>query len=207
MKKIGGGLQFNVYSSGNKVIKIPTSRNQMEKKLVAWDSTLLLKPSKLKKEIDKSILIRKESIEKIKNLNLDLELLANPVFNENKIEQDKVVILKHLLKKDFEESKNLIEGYIQLIFECWEYGFSERVFNLTINNGINAMKKVVLIDFGEVTFNKLHVEKAIKIRRWEKSWSFNWDMKKKIKTYYKKRMKEEMTLFNLNKYWNRKFAR
>ena len=77
------------------------------------------------------------------------------------------------LKKDYEEAKIWIDKFIELIFECWKEGFSERVFNLTINNGVDKKGNVIFIDFGELTFKKKNVKKAIKTKRWEKSKSFN----------------------------------
>ncbi|MFW6027125.1 MAG: hypothetical protein ACOCRX_12390 [Candidatus Woesearchaeota archaeon] len=202
MKKISQGLQFNVYSKGNKVIKIPTSKFQMVLKLIKWTPTLILKPIKLNSEINKGISIGKTSIENIQKYNINLELLGNPIFHKNKIEQDKVEILGSYLKKDLEEAKKWIDKFILLIFECWKEGFSERVFNLTINNGVDKNNNVILIDIGELTFEKKDVVRAIKIRRWEKSWSYNWDLNKEIKEYYQREMKEKLTLKNLNKYWN-----
>ncbi len=202
MKKIGQGLQFNVYSKENKVIKKPTSKFQIMFKLIKWSPILLFKPFKLRNEINKSILIRKKSITNIQKLKINLKLLGNPIFKKDRIEQDKVEVLGSYLKKDFIESKIWIDKFIKLIFECWKDGFSEKVFNLTINNGINKNGEVILIDFGELTFEKKDVEKAIKIKRWEKSWSFNWDIKKEVKTYYQEQMQNKVNLNNLNKYWN-----
>lgn len=202
MEKVGQGLQFNVYSNRNKVIKKSTSKIQRASKLIKWTPGLLLKPIKLMNEINKSVLIGKNSIDNIRKSGIDLELLANPIFNKNEIQQDKVEILSDYLRRDFEKSKIWIDKFIELMVECWKNGFSERVFNLTINNGVDKEGRVVLIDLGELTFEKKEVRNAIKIKRWEKSWSFNCDMNKEVKEYYKKQMRERLTLHNLNKYWN-----
>lgn len=202
MKKIAQGLQFNVYSNGNKVIKKPTSKIQMALKLIKWTPILLLKPIKLKLETNNLILIRKNSIINIQKSSIDFKLLGNPIFKGNYIEQDKVVVLGICLREDFEKAKIWIDKFIDLIFESWKNGFSETVFNFTINNGVDREGKVILIDFGELTFEKKDVEKAIKIKRWEKSWSFNMDLNKQFQEYYKKQMQEKLTLDNLNKYWD-----
>lgn len=202
MKKIGQGLQFNVYSKGNKVIKKPTSKFQMSLKLIKWKPILFLKPITLKNEINKSVLNRKKSIKNIKRSKINLELLGNPIFYENIIEQDKVEVFGLYLKKDYEEAKIWIDKFIELIFECWKNGFSVRVFNLTINNGVDKNENVIFTDIGELTFEKKDVEKTIKLKIWEESWSFKRDMEKEIKDYYQEEMNKKITLTNLNKYWN-----
>ncbi len=201
MEKIGQGLQFNVYSYGSKVIKRPTSKFQMCSKLLLWTPSLWIRPFKLKNELVKEIQRRKHSIENIQRLNIDLELLGHPIFRKNEIEQDYVNVLRSYLNEEFSQSKIWVDKFIDLIFECWKYGFSENSFNLTANNGVDKFGRVVIIDIGELTFEKNDVEKTIKIRGWENSWSFYSDLKKEIKEYYQEQMKSQLTLKNLNKYW------
>ena len=98
-------------------------------------------------------------------------------------------------------AKGRIDEYINFIFDCWRNGFSERTYNLTINNGVNSDGKIVLMDFGEITFKKSDVKRAIKTKRWRKSWSFKKDLGKEIRKYYDNRMVEQLTLSNLEKYW------
>lgn len=202
MKKIAQGLQYNVYSKNeNKVIKTPTSKTQIILKLLSWNPRHIFKPSLLRKTLNQTIIDRKNSIENIKKIPFDKKILANPIFKLNKIEQDKVIILEKFLKENPEKAKQYINKYIESIFQTWSYGFSDRIFNLTINNGIDKTNKVVLIDFGELTFKKEDVIKAINTTRWEKSWSFKKDLNKEVKEYYKKEMKEKITLSNLDRYW------
>jgi hypothetical protein len=202
MKKIAQGLQFNIYlRDDNKIIKIPTSNIQILFKLLSWNPFFLFKPILFKKTIRKTISDRKESIENIQKIKLNKKILANPIFKIKEIEQDKVKVLGKYLKKDFNEAKKYIDKYIDLTFESWSYGFSDKIFNLTINSGIDKFNNVVLIDFGELTFKKKDVATAIKNIRWEKSWSFKRDLNKEIKKYYKNRMKEKLTLSNLDRFW------
>lgn len=202
MERIAQGLQFNVYSKNDdKIIKIPTSNIQILLKLILWEPLYLFKPISLRKTLRKTISDRDESIKNIQKIKLNKELLANPIFRAKEIEQDKVKVLGKYLKKDFNEAKQYINKYIESIFQTWSYKFSDRIFNLTINSGIDKTNKVVLIDFGELTFKKEDVIKAINTTRWEKSWSFKKDLNKEVKEYYKKEMKEKITLSNLDRYW------
>ncbi|RLF62434.1 MAG: hypothetical protein DRN16_01525 [Thermoplasmata archaeon] len=200
MRKIGQGLQFNVYEKGDKVVKTPTSKFQIKLKLFLWTPSYLLKPSMLEKETERIIKEREEVLQEIQKRKIEPSLMANLIFRENEIEQDKLIPLGQYLK-DYETAKEKIDEYISFIFNCWKNGFSERTYNLTINNGINSDGEIVLMDFGEITFRKSDVERAIKIKRWRKSWSFKRDMKKEIRDYYDKQMLERLTFSNLNKYW------
>jgi len=199
MKKIGQGLQFNVYENGNKVVKVPTSKFQIKLKLLFWTPPYLFKLSRLEKEATKTIKEREEIIKEIQKRKIKTSLLANLNFN-NKIEQDRVIPLKKYFK-DYGESKGKIDEYINFIFDCWKNGFSEKTYNLTVNNGINSKGQIVLMDFGELTFKKSDVKKAIESKRWRKSFSFKRDLKGKIREYHDKQMFKRLTLNNLNKYW------
>jgi hypothetical protein len=200
MKKIGQGLQFNVYEKGNKVVKTPTSRFQIKLKLLLWTHSYLLKPYELKKEIERTIREREEVLQEIQRRKFEPSLMANLIFRENEIEQDKLIPLGQYLR-DSETAKEKIDEYINFIFDCWKNGFSERTYNLTINNGVNSKRDIVLMDFGEITFRKSYVERAIKIKRWRKSWSFKKDLENDVREYYDKQMLKKLTLSNLNKYW------
>ena len=204
MKKVGQGLQFNVYLKDGKIFKKPTSKFQMILTLVSWSPLLLFQIKKLKKEISQATNLRNIAITNLKKIDYDKKILANLVFNENSIGQDKVIPLEQIINKDYDKSKIIIENFIKLIFECWKNGFSDKIFNLTINNGITDSGEIVLMDFGEMTFKKSDVEQDIEEKRWERSRDFKTRLRKDIKSYYKKRMIEEMTILNLNKYWKSK---
>ena len=204
MKKVGQGLQFNVYLKDGKIFKKPTSKFQMILTLVSWSPLLLFQIKKLKKEISQATNLRNIAITNLKRIDYDKKILANLVFNENSIGQDKVIPLEQIINKDYDKSKIIIENFIKLIFECWKNGFSDKIFNLTINNGITDSGEIVLMDFGEMTFKKSDVEQDIEEKRWERSRDFKTRLRKDIKSYYKKRMIEEMTILNLNKYWKSK---
>jgi len=201
MKKIGQGLQFNVYENWDKVVKTPTSKFQIKLKLLLWTPSYLLQPFELEKEVKRTMKEREEVLQEIQDKRFEPSLLANAVIRENEIEQDKVTPLGYYFR-DYKMAKGRIDEYINFIFDCWRNGFSERTYNLTINNGVNSDGKIVLMDFGEITFKKSDVKRAIKTKRWRKSWSFKKDMKKEIRAYYDKQMLKKLTLSNLNKYWN-----
>ena len=198
--KIGQGLQFNVYYREGKIEKIPTSKNQVKWKLICWNPSYIFKPSTLEQEANRTIKERDELLKDQRLIQINPTLLANLKIYNGKITQDKVTPLKEKIK-NYNEACNIIDNYTQFIFKCWQNGFSEKTYNFTINNGIDSNGNVTLIDFGELTFNRLDVEKAIQTKRWEKSHSFRWDLTKKIKEYYEELMDKQITLKNLDKYW------
>jgi len=200
MKKIGQGLQFNVYDLGNRVKKTFTSKNQIRLKLIFWNLFLIFQPPKLEEIVNKAIKEREHSINELKKREIDLSLLANLKIYEKEIIQDKVTLIKSILG-DYERDKKIINDYIQFIFKCWKQGFADRIYNFTINNGLDSYRRIVLIDCGELTFDKGHIEEAIKNKRWEGSRTYKSHLYLKLKGYYKEKMDKEITLENLNKYW------
>ena len=92
MKKIGQGLQFNVYDNGIKVVKTPTSKFQIKLKLLIWMPSYLLKLFKLEKEAKRIIKELEDVLQEIQNRWFKPSLLANAVIRENEIEQDKVLL-------------------------------------------------------------------------------------------------------------------
>lgn len=203
------GLQFKVYDLGDKVKKVPTNKKEIRETLLKWQPSYREKENELEKKVEKTIQERENVIEKLKDRKgeIDFSLLGNPIFKENCIIQNKVkplgpLIKNKIQKKNYSELQNIIEKYINLIQKCWQNGFSERTYNFAINYGMNLEGKVILIDFGELTFSKDHVAEKIKEERWLKSWSFYGEIKdSKFKKKYKKKMKRRLTLENLEKYW------
>jgi len=201
MEKIGQGLQFKVYDLGNgRVLKLPTSRLSMFTRLLLWTPSYFYHPFNLVQEATKIRDERTESLLGVQRRTIPLSLLAHPLISLSRIEQDKVTVLKNYLST-YEQAQTWIDKYISFIFECWKHGFSERTYNLTVNNGVNSSGEIVLLDFGELTFSHDHVAHAISIRRWEKAWSFTKDLDERVKTYYSKQMREQLTLENLDTFW------
>lgn len=206
MKKIDRGLFYKVYEyDKNNVIKKRTSNKEKFFILLSWLDFKNLN----KKSIKKYNELFENSIIKIKEklYFIDKNILGNPKF-ENDFEyiQDKVIILKDYFEKcNLEEKKKLIDEYIKLIFKTWKYGFSDITFNFTIDCGINKNKNLVLVGFSELTFSKKKLIEIINNKKWEKQHSCLRDFKnKKLKQYFKEEMLKNITLENLNKYWNKK---
>ena len=99
-----------------------------------------------------------------------------------------------------EGAREIIDQYIDLIVRFWEYGFADRVYNFTINNGITEKGKLILLDFNEVTFKKEDVARSIETKRWKRAWSCT-SLPVPYRRYYEQRMDEVMTEENLDRHW------
>ena len=201
-RKIWQGLQFKVYEYTNgKVLKKPLSVFEMIVTLIKWTPNLLLHPIDLLRQVRGACIIGNNSIQFIKESAIDKNLLWNPIFHGRYIEQDRVEILWMYLDIETHLAKLWVDKYILFIFECWKNGFSDWVFNLTLNNGINWNGEVILIDIGELITEKSQMVQIIQSRAWEKSWSLQKDMKKWIQEYYQNEMWKHITVVSLDKYW------
>lgn len=220
MKQIGEGLQYRVFeleNNKNRVRKIPLLNNEIARKIHKWieyrnshttNSSGFTFEEKFQSTLDE----RESSFTFMKRLCQTYpkvkKLLGNVEFLEDLIiEQDRVTILRAYINDTLlgvEFQKELIDNFIELIFECWKYGFSDRVFNFTENTGINNSGTMIQIDCGEIVSEKEDVEELIKTKRWLLSWSYTKDLQiEEVKEYYAQKMQEQLTVENLEKYWKK----
>ena len=101
-------------------------------------------------------------------------------------------------------SRELVDKYIDHILACWNYGFSDTVFNFMINSGITTDGDVVLIDLGELSWNRDEVAELVQKKHWEKRSSYNrlWDIE--LKKYMQEQFYKKITLTSLYIHWNSK---
>lgn len=202
MKKIGYGLQYNVYDLGNdRVLKIETSTFNKTITLLRWGT---FNPKSIKAQIYAADRILSNSIAGLKSSdNLDLSLIGNSVFRkDNNYEQDKVTSLKdYFSSHSLKENKATVDAWIESIFSLWKFKIADTVFNFTINNGVDNKGNNILIDLGELTFSKDEVERNIQEKKWLKQWSLKQIKDDSFKEYIVNRLAERLTLSNLETYW------
>jgi len=211
MKKIGEGVQFNVYNIGNgRVKKIHTSFFQKIYRLhkIAPKYKIyshLVNNSKIAIGASKTTKLSINTLKK-QLANIDLSLLGNPAIHDNgDYEQDKVSSFGDALRSsEFNKQKELVNGYIDNVLSCWDYGFSDTVFNFTINCGVTPEDKVVLVDLGELTWDKDEVTRLVQSKHWEKRSSFNRLENTQLKDYIRGQFNEKITISSLNRRWNSK---
>ena len=202
LKFLGRGFEFCVYQyDKNRVIKTPTSPIQIFRKLLVWEPKLLLSPKKLFWRLSQIKQMRWKSIEVIKRSNIDKKYFGNFKHHKDYIIQDRGEILKYYLNQDKNSSKKYIKKYINLLFKLWEYGISDNVFNITINNIVNKNGEVIFCDLGEILTEKEKVKELIKKKKWLKQYSYRFHMNRETKQIFKEEMDRYITIENLEKYW------
>ena len=207
MKKIGEGYHYIVYDLGNgRVLKKQKSKFRIFVHILFVNSFLPRAFREYKNALNnirQTEIINKEIQERFSNLRM----FGNPVFLHGiDYEQDKVTIFKEILKSSSREQlKVYINAYVMIIHELWKHGCHEKVFNFTINTGIEKDDSFVLIDFNEISFEKADVLADITNETWKHRWSFThlWLLfsSKEIQEFYAKRMREELTVDNLESLW------
>lgn len=137
---------------------------------------------------------------------LPVDLFANPKFIGNTLNftQDKVTIINNFLENsELVESKKIIDEYINLQKTFWSLGIHDAVYKLQSNYGINSNEKVVCIDFGEFIFDRQKVLENVQKQGWLKRSTYkNWP-DSETKKYYTQKMKENMNVENIEKYWTK----
>ena len=208
MKKIGRGWQYVVYDLGNGRVRKQKYLKIAQYALIYLDtcsSKNHFPVIEAYKEMQRVNSDERASVEYVKKIDtiLDKNILGNPVFVSSKVyEQDKVVPLRDALREvSFARGKEILDKYRELIYRTWEYGFSDRIFNFTINNGLTSTGEIIQLDFGELAFDKDEVRKRIFERRWLKSWSYLTFPEGELKRYYEILMDAEKMSQELDKRW------
>lgn len=201
MKKIATGYYNSVYDLGNGfVFKKKNSLIDRFKKIYSEERSVV-KTIKVMMSLPKEHLSQLEREIQQGTVAYDLGFLANPKFENGGYVQDKVVTIKdYFASHNQEENQRIIDKYIQSIYKCWQHHIHERVFNFTVNNGIDRNGNVVLIDFNETSSDKEAVLNCIRTKRWLKSMSYS-TLDSQLKQYYKQAMEQGITEEELNKYW------
>lgn len=131
----------------------------------------------------------------------DLDILANPVFRDGGYMQDRVVVIKdYFAAHGLEENKMIIDKYVESIYLCWKNHIHEKIFNFTVNNGVDKQGNVVLIDINETSRNKEDARNSIMSKRWLKSMSYV-TLDPVLKKYYAEAMDQGLTVEKLNMFW------
>jgi len=121
MKRIGKGLQYNVYDLGNgKVLKKSRSRFEQFSISIAWEPYMIFLPWIIFRRMKIASLDAKKSEEFFSKGKFSGGIIGNPKFTSEGVIQDKVIPLKKILGKNFEDNRKIIDGYAKCIIECWK---------------------------------------------------------------------------------------
>ena len=207
MNLIGNGAQYRAYDMlDGRVLKQPMTHSETIEVLTEWYAPDSI-PDRYAS--DDYTVNAVNSYQFFKNLTVKYpkiaDSLGNPIFLDDlSYSQDKVQPLGDALRTLYtKRGKLFIDAYADLIITHWGYGFCDKVFNFTINNGINNLGRVILLDFGEVSFSKADIAKRIHSKRWLDAWSYTIDCPINLKEYYEDKMNDSINLKKLNDTWKK----
>lgn len=210
MKKIGRGWQYVVYDLGNGRVRKERQSSLLQYLFICRDTFFeawgfpFLHARREQKRVCRD---EQEAVAHLKSLrNFDWSLLGNPTFISDSVyEQDKVTDLDTVFKNaSLEEAKAVFDKFLALLYKTWEYGFSDKIFNFSINNGLSKTGEVIQLDFGELCFDKDSVREKIKNQYWLKQSSYRRLQRGELKEYYRNIMNPELLLQKLDELWGRK---
>lgn len=201
---IGKGYTYNVYDLGKgRVLKTEKTLPQILVDTYFYEGQDVKNYLKtIARLIDKSRVIE---INRYVRLYVDPVIVGHPVFLGGiNYEQDRVEPLGTILERSGPAAKrDIIDQYIESIFAHWENGFSDTVFNFTINSGLGSGGNMVLLDFNEIVMSKQETQRRIVSKRWFRTWSYK-QLDPGLQDYYSKRMDEIITVDALNEHWRGK---
>lgn len=205
MKKLGNGLQYVAYDAGGgRVFKRTTTKKEKVTKLKSWDLTPSAITKKLKglKEHEKFSINTVRKL--LKNQSLPAELIGNPKFQSGfNYTQDKVTPIGEYFKThNLRQNKKILKNYVLLEHILWQYGISDDARKPTLNNGVTKDGNVILMDFGECTFQKRRIATDIKNNNWLSKRSLKYLVDKRLKEFIILLVAKEITLEKLNHFWN-----
>lgn len=207
MKQIGKGLQYRVYDLKNgRVRKVRASPIESYLRVLLSKSPRRFRPFQSMREVDRVFRARVNSIQSLKKIIGDPGLgmlLGHPVFlGGTDYEQDFCITLgRYVSSHAVNENKRILAEYIALIIKLWGYGLSDEGFNFSFNNGVDRYGTVILLDLGELTFERKDIECAIRQRKWLGQLSYISLQDQTLADFYKDEMDRAVTLETLQKHW------
>lgn len=205
MDIIGQGAQYKVLDTADgRVRKVPLSRTESSSVVANWYAA----GEAPAKELAIDYLRRAvDSCQKIRNLLVRYPELAaslgNPLFDKTGAgyTQDRVQPLGNVLAScSIAEGKQLLAAYGELVHYHWQYGFADRVYNCTVNNGVDKNGHVILLDFGEIATNERQIMRSIETKRWLESWSYQ-SLNPTYQTCYTHLMEKQITAAAFRRWW------
>ena len=199
MEKIGSGFQYNVYSAGDKVRKVPKSRLNLYNSLKFWHTSQRGLLSALRGDER-----RKAAIRGLKSRDIPLEdLFRIESFEGQEVIQKRLIPVDEILSSSEKNFEEVAEDYFELLHELWSYGIGDTVYNFTVNCGYDG-EELVMMDFGEVTFSKEKVLEAVRDEKWKSQWSYTTDLTDKERKIFRSKAEKNFTVEKVEKLWKSK---
>lgn len=203
MQRIGEGLQYTVYTLGNgRVFKKPASVLESCYRVLVWRYPYLEMPIwKIPHDVLRLKANTRASLIGLRPLLPSLSIeLGNPIVNDDcSFEQDFAIVMADYFQTHAPaDNRRVIDHYIALLFRFWEYGITDRSFKLSMNFGVTH-GRVILLDLGELYFEKEIAHERIHARIWERAPVHD----AALNEYYFEAMNTAMTAENLEMHWGK----
>jgi hypothetical protein len=200
MEKIGEGLQYTVYQSGDEVKKVPKSPEDMADYLSKYHEDA----EEIQEGVRKAVKRREEVKKRLEGKNVPV--IASFRFDSDVIFQKKVNVTGDVLENSgLEEKKELIDAYVRLVKDCWKYGIHDMSYNFTLNTGLDDKFRILQIDIGDLIFSRERVRREVSNRKWlEESASYNKHISEKLRPYYRRKMEDKLTVNAFDENWGEK---
>lgn len=202
MKRIDRGYYYDVYDLGNgRVLKKKRSLILTSLFLIGVSLRRLKSP---KWYLSYFFKMAKKMEGNYKRIPVQVySVLGNPVFiNTLEYEQDRCIILKDVLSKmNEDEFRVWVQDYIRIVHDMWKYGFSDLIFNFTVNTGRDKNDNLIQVDFNEITYDKEEVMWQINTNYWFENYSYR-QLRPLFKEIWKEYVCKELTEEKLSGLWN-----
>lgn len=209
------GMQFEVATRGAYVYK---TLHTVEKSAAIYRSYGYgLIVSDLRKLASDTLDHAKRSLEELRSMLKKYPDLtssfANPVIGEDlNYRQDKVVVMGTALHgAGRAEGRRYIDEYIDLLLFHASYGIADPILQMGTNYGIDKKGKVVLIDIGELVFDKEAAVAAARTKAWRKADTYyspfrfhnKYIIPVSLKPYYRRQMLTRFTPEAIEAVWQK----
>jgi hypothetical protein len=166
-RAIGQGFQYTAYATESDVLKVPLTTDQVCRK---FEDSWGIKPDREQVAKDREIgqLVVLATREKLNSGLLPRSLLAEAEIDSNGwILQRRVIPIRNAFEvADATDRHKLIENYAVTAKALVYWGAFETGYAILDNFGINAARQVVVLDFGELTFDNSVAMASVRARLW-----------------------------------------
>ncbi|MBO6576733.1 MAG: hypothetical protein JJ896_13975 [Rhodothermales bacterium] len=200
MEHIGSGWQFDVYATGERVRKVPVTPLRMAIRVLRSYPGLLLRPHKLVAKVRKLTAERTAVLKELDRRQLHDYLLANFRNERGVYTQDRVTTLEDVFALSRLDARWVLDRYVQSIKSGWQSGMAETSFNFTVNHGMDRHGRVVVLDVGELSFDRDEALDLVASRFWERAYSVQ-TLPESLRTYLLRTMAREITPRALMRIW------
>jgi len=188
MKSIGRGWQYTVYDIGNNRVLKHSNDKLTAYFVMTHDCFPYIRSPiwKFPRYYISSFLNSRDSLQKLREVNLDKKLFGNPKYLDNNLdyEQDKLKPLdKHLKNISLDEGKIIINKFVNFNKLLIQNNCIDKSFNIGKNSALDKLGNIVLSDIGELYFSKEAINKQISKKAWTAPYVLKY-IPKKLRNYF-----------------------